>query len=145
MFSSPKKRIGFEEAQAAINLFLGAPALPLKSKLKSVQSVALCTTLGESFDIQTRENFLADQEFDLIFRTALPPAESGCPNLDPRTERPGEMVIQYDAAVPMRDGAKQISGPHSLGAVRKVRRLKYFQPGNTGLDDEDFNRYTKCA
>jgi len=98
---------------------------------------------------------MANQEFEIIFRAALPPAEGGCPKLNPRTERADGMIIQYDVAVPMRDGAKicidiyrpETEGRYPVllawGPYGKFGRVKYSHLGNTGLDDEDFNQYSK--
>jgi len=98
---------------------------------------------------------MANRKFEMIFRAALPPAEGGCPDLNPRTEKADGMVIQYDVAVPMRDGAKiyidiyrpEAEGRYPVllawGPYGKFGRVKYSMLGNTGLDDEDFNQYTK--
>jgi hypothetical protein len=98
---------------------------------------------------------MADQKFEMVFRNPVPPDQGGCPKLNPRTERAAGMLIEYDVAVPMRDGARiyidvyrpQIDGKYPVllawGPYGKFGRVKYSMLGNTGLDDEDFNEYTK--
>ena len=98
---------------------------------------------------------MADKKFEMIFRNAVPPAEGDCPKLNPRTERAAGMIIDYDVAVPMRDGKKiyidiyrpQTEGNYPVilgwGPYGKFGRVKYSALGNTDLNDEDFNEYTK--
>jgi predicted acyl esterase len=98
---------------------------------------------------------MANQQFEMVFRNALPPEQGGYPRLNPRTEKAAGMIIHYDVAVPMRDGAKiyidiyrpQIDGKYPVllgwGPYGKFGRVTYSMLGNTGLNDEDFNQYTK--
>jgi predicted acyl esterase len=98
---------------------------------------------------------MSAQKFNMIFREPLPPAESEYPGLNPRTEKARGMVIDYDAAVPMRDGIKiyaDVYRPEKEGKYpvliawgpygKHGRSTIYAMMGNTGLKDEDFNRYT---
>jgi predicted acyl esterase len=98
---------------------------------------------------------MASQKFEMVFRDAVSPEEGGCPELNPRTVKSGEMIVDYDVAVPMRDGARiyidvyrpQNEGKYPVilgwGPYGKFGRVKYSMLGNTGLNDEDFNEYTK--
>ena len=49
---------------------------------------------------------MPEQKLDMIFRKVAPPAEGGYPGFKPRTEKAKGMIIEYDAAVKMRDGVK---------------------------------------
>ncbi len=94
-------------------------------------------------------------KYEIIFRDPVAPSEGGCPRLDPRMEKAEGMIIEYDVAVPMRDGKKiyidvyrpEIEGEYPVliawGPYGKFGRVKYSYLGNTGLNDEDFNKYTK--
>jgi hypothetical protein len=98
---------------------------------------------------------MAGQKFEMVFTDSLAPDQGGCPKLNPRTERAAGMSIEYDREVRMRDGARiyidlyrpQTEGQYPVllawGPYGKFGRVKYSQLGNTGLDDEDFNVYTK--
>jgi hypothetical protein len=93
--------------------------------------------------------------FEIIFRDPVPPAEGGRPRLDPRQEKVHGMIIDYDAAVPMRGGIKiyaDIYRPDTAercpvliawGPYGKHGRFKLTTMGNTGVDDSKFNEYTK--
>ena len=98
---------------------------------------------------------MSDQKFTMVFRDPVPPTEGGYPGFNPRTEKAKGMIIEYDAAVTMRDGLKiyiDIFRPEQEGKYPIViawgpygkhgRRLVYSMIGNTGLNDEDFNEYT---
>jgi predicted acyl esterase len=98
---------------------------------------------------------MASPEFEMIFIDPVAPEKGGCPPLNPRTERSDGMVIEYDVAVPMRDGVKiyiDVYRPEAegkcpvllcWGPYGKFGRVKYSMLGNTGLKDEDFNVHTK--
>ncbi len=49
---------------------------------------------------------MSDQKFKMVFRNPVPLAEGGYPGFNPRTEKAKGMMIEYDAAVTMRDGIK---------------------------------------
>jgi uncharacterized protein len=98
---------------------------------------------------------MARQPNDLVFTSPIPPEEGGYPGFNPRTEKTHGMVIEYDVAVPMRDGVKiyadiyrpDIPGRYppliAWGPYGKHGRILYSHLGNTGLRDEDFNEFTK--
>ena len=98
---------------------------------------------------------MARQPYEMVFKEAVPPAEGGYPGLNPRTERTEGMIIEYDVAVTMRDGAKiyiDVFRPENpgqyppiigWGPYGKHGRVKYWHIGNTGLNDEDFNEFTR--
>ena len=46
------------------------------------------------------------ETFETKYLPGLPPAEGGCPPLKRRTVRADGMLIDYDVAVAMRDGAR---------------------------------------
>ena len=98
---------------------------------------------------------MAKQPEDLIFCDPIPPAKGGHPGFNPRTEKARGMVIEYDVAVPMRDGAViyvDVYRPDApgkyppligWGPYGKHGHILYAHLGNTGLKDEDFNEFTK--
>ncbi|MFH0915942.1 MAG: CocE/NonD family hydrolase, partial [bacterium] len=98
---------------------------------------------------------MALQPYEIVFTEAVPPVEGGYPGLSPRTENKEGMIIEYDVAVPMRDGVKiyiDVFRPESpgryppiiaWGPYGKHGRVKYWHIGNTGLNDEDFNEFTR--
>ncbi|MFC2012121.1 CocE/NonD family hydrolase [Chloroflexota bacterium] len=98
---------------------------------------------------------MTNQRFEMVWKAPTPPAEGGGTELNPRTEKAAGMIIEYDIAVPMRDGIKiyidvfrpEIEGKYPViigwGPYGKHGRIKYSDNGNTGLNDEDFNEYTK--
>jgi predicted acyl esterase len=98
---------------------------------------------------------MAKQPRDLVFKEAVSPFEGGYPGFHPRTEKASGMVIEYDVAVPMRDGVKiyaDVYRPDSpgqypplvqWGPYGKHGRVLYSHLGNTQLFDEDFNEFTK--
>jgi predicted acyl esterase len=49
---------------------------------------------------------MIDEGFQIRFLPGVPPEQGGCPPLDPRLEHADGMLIDYDTAVPMRDGAE---------------------------------------
>jgi predicted acyl esterase len=98
---------------------------------------------------------MPEQEFTMIFKKPVPPSGGGYPGFNPRTEKARGMVIEYDAAVKMRDGAKiyiDLFRPEKEGQYPVIicwgpygkhgRPTIYSLMGNTGLNDEDFNKYT---
>jgi predicted acyl esterase len=98
---------------------------------------------------------MAGQNFEMIFKEPLPLSESEYPGFNPRTEKAKGMIIDYDAAVPMRDGIRiyidlyrpETEGKYPIiicwGPYGKQGRSRiYSMMGNTGLHDEDFNQYT---
>jgi predicted acyl esterase len=98
---------------------------------------------------------MARQRYEMVFKKAVPPSEGGYPGLNPRTETEEGMIIEYDVAVTMRDGAKiyiDVFRPESAGQYPPIigwgpygkhGRVKYWHIGNTGLNDDDFNEFTK--
>ena len=98
---------------------------------------------------------MTNPKYEIIFRDPVAPSQGGCPGLNPRMEKAEGMIIEYDVAVPMRDGIKiyidvyrpEIEGEYPVliawGPYGKHGRVKYSYLGNTGLNDEDFNEYTK--
>jgi len=49
---------------------------------------------------------MMDDDPEIRFLPGIPPEEAGCPPLNPRTERDGGMLIEYDTTVRMRDGVE---------------------------------------
>jgi predicted acyl esterase len=98
---------------------------------------------------------MAKEDFEMVFMNPEAPEKGGCPKLNPRIEKAAGMIIEYDVAVPMRDGIRiyidvyrpEIEGKYPVllawGPYGKFGRVKYAHLGNTGLNDEDFNEYTK--
>jgi len=98
---------------------------------------------------------MPEQKFTMIFKKPVPPSEGGYPGFKPRTEKARGMVIEYDAAVKMRDSTKiyiDLFRPEKEGKYpvivcwgpygKQGRPTIYSLMGNTGLNDEDFNKYT---
>jgi predicted acyl esterase len=98
---------------------------------------------------------MVEQKFEMIFREPLPLAESGYPGLNPHTKKDAGMIIDYDTAVPVRDGIRiyiDVFRPEKEGKYPVIiawgpygkhgRSTIYGMMGNTGLRDEDFNEYT---
>jgi len=95
------------------------------------------------------------QGFEMVFRDPVPLAEGGCPKLNPRREKAQGMIIDYDVAVHMRDGIKiyaDVYRPETAepcpvlvtwGPYGKHGRVKLTTMGNTGVEDDKFNEYTK--
>jgi predicted acyl esterase len=98
---------------------------------------------------------MAGEDFEMVFMEPEAPEKGGCPGLNPRVEKAAGMIIEYDVAVPMRDGVRiyidvyrpETEGKYPVllawGPYGKFGRVKYAHLGNTGLNDEDFNEYTK--
>jgi predicted acyl esterase len=98
---------------------------------------------------------MAREDFEMVFMAPEAPEKGGCPELKPRIEKAAGMIIEYDVAVPMRDGIRiyidvyrpEAEGKYPVllawGPYGKFGRVKYYQLGNTGLNDEDFNEFTK--
>jgi predicted acyl esterase len=98
---------------------------------------------------------MAGQKFEMIFRKGRPLSEAGYPGLNPRTKKAEGMIIEYDVAVKMRDGVKiyidvyrpEVEGKYPpiicWGPYGKHGLITYSSLGNTGLNDKDFNVYTK--
>jgi len=98
---------------------------------------------------------MSNQKFEMVFRAAVPPIEGGYPGFNPRIERAMGMIIEYDVAVRMRDGIRiyidvyrpETEGKYPViinwGPYGKFGRITYSVLGNTGLNDEDFNKYWK--
>lgn len=92
---------------------------------------------------------MPEHKFEMIFREPTPPAERGYPGSNPRTEKVKGMIIDYDVAVPMRDGIKiyidvcrpEIEAKYPVliawGPYGKHRLGKDILMGNTGLGEED--------
>jgi predicted acyl esterase len=98
---------------------------------------------------------MADQKFEMIFKEPVPLGESEYPGFNPRIEKVKGMIVGYDVAVRMRDGAHiyidlyrpEAEGKYPIiiawGPYGKQGRSRIFSMiGNTGLHDEDFNAYT---
>ena len=98
---------------------------------------------------------MGSQNVDIIFKDPLPLSESEYPGFNPRTEKAKGMIMEYDCAVPMRDGKKiyiDLFRPETEGKYpgiiawgpygKQGRSHIYAMIGNTGLEDEDFNEYT---
>ena len=95
------------------------------------------------------------QGFEMVFRGPVPLAEGGSPKLNPRREKAQGMIIDYDVAVHMRDGIKiyaDVYRPETAepcpvlvawSPYGKHGRVKLTTMGNTGVDDDKFNEYTK--
>jgi predicted acyl esterase len=96
-----------------------------------------------------------DQTYNLIFREPLPLDETEYPGFNPRTEKDKGMIIDYDIGVQMKDGVEiyiDVFRPETKGQYpvliawgpygKHGRRTIYAMLGNTGLKDEDFNKYT---
>jgi predicted acyl esterase len=98
---------------------------------------------------------MTSQSFEMVFDKGRPPSEAGYPGLNPRTEKAEGMIIEYDVAVTMRDGIKiyidvyrpEAEGEYPpiicWGPYGKHGLIRYSFLGNTGLNDRDFNEYTK--
>jgi predicted acyl esterase len=98
---------------------------------------------------------MAKQPDDLLFTHPVPPEDGGYPGFNPRVEKAEGMIIEYDVAVPMRDGSviyADVYRPEApgkypplvgWGPYGKHGHIKYWHLGNTGLVDEDFNEFTK--
>jgi hypothetical protein len=98
---------------------------------------------------------MAEQQKDLIFTQPNPLVPAGYPGFRPRTVRTGGMIIEYDAAVPMRDETviyADIFRPDrpghfppliQWGPYGKHGATFYDFLGNCGIKDEDFNEFTR--
>jgi uncharacterized protein len=92
---------------------------------------------------------------DIVWADPVPPERGGYPGLNPRTERKAGMLIEYDVAVPMRDGATiyiDVFRPEApgryppliaWGPYGKHGLISYDAMGNTGIRDSDFNELTR--
>ena len=98
---------------------------------------------------------MADGKFEMIFKDPVPLDQSEYPGFNPRTEKAKGMIIDYDLRVTMRDGINiyiDVYRPETEGKYpviicwgpygKQGRSRIYSLLGNTGLNDEDFNRYT---
>jgi len=98
---------------------------------------------------------MAMQPEDMVFTDAVSPFTGAYPGFHPRTERSQDMVIEYDVAVRMRDGATiyvDVYRPDrpgrfpplvGWGPYGKHGYVKYSKLGNTALSDDQFNEFTK--
>jgi len=98
---------------------------------------------------------MAKQPQDLIFIDPVSPFAGEYPGFQPRTRRSQDIIIEYDVAVPMRDGVViyvDIYRPDrpgrfppliGWGPYGKHGHIPYAKLGNTGLRDEEFNQFTK--
>jgi predicted acyl esterase len=98
---------------------------------------------------------MATQPDDLIFTDPVSPFAGEYPGFHPHTVKDRDMIIEYDVAVAMRDGATlyvDVYRPDrpgrfppliGWGPYGKHGRVTYALLGNTGLRDEDFNQHTK--
>jgi predicted acyl esterase len=92
---------------------------------------------------------------DIVWAKAIPPQDGGHPGLRPRTEHHAGMIMEYDVAVPMRDGKKiyiDVFRPDrpgtyppliAWGPYGKHGFVTYDMLGNTGISDTDFNQYQR--
>ena len=93
------------------------------------------------------------ETFETKYLPGLPPAEGGCPPLQHRTSHADGMLIEYDAAVPMRDGVEiycDIFRPEGDGQVPvivawgpygKHGPVKYAIFPNHGVDPAWVSKY----
>ena len=98
---------------------------------------------------------MAKHPDDLIFAPPVPLSESGYPGLRPRTERARGMVIEYDVAVPMRDGITIYADVYRPDRPGRFPPLLQWGPygkhgatfynflGNCQINDEDFNEFCR--
>jgi uncharacterized protein len=98
---------------------------------------------------------MSQENYTLSFMNPLPPSEGSYPGFNPRTARDRGLIIDYDAAVPLRDGKKiyiDVYRPDAAGQFPvilawgpygKHGRIKNGTMVNSGLDDRIFNEYTK--
>ncbi len=98
---------------------------------------------------------MAKHPDDLIFVPPVPLSESGYPGLRPRTERARGMVIEYDVAVPMRDGITIYADVYRPDRPGRFPPLLQWGPygkhgatfynflGNCLVNDEDFNEFCR--
>lgn len=96
---------------------------------------------------------MIDEGFEIRYLPGIPPQEAGCPPLDPRMERTDGMIIEYDAAVRMRDGVEiyaDIFRPEAAetvpvivawGPYGKHGAVKYELFPNNGVDPDWVSRY----
>ena len=102
-----------------------------------------------------KEKDVAGRKFHMVFKDPLPLSESEYPGFNPRTEKAKGMIIDYDAPVAMRDGVHiyiDLYRPETEGKYPVIicwgpygkhgRSRIYGLLGNTGLTDENFNKYT---
>ena len=98
---------------------------------------------------------MAEHPDDLVFAPPAPLSESGYPGLRPRTERARGMVIEYDVAVPMRDGITIYADVYRPDRPGRFPPLLQWGPygkhgatfynflGNCLVNDEDFNEFCR--
>lgn len=98
---------------------------------------------------------MAEQPNDLVFAEPVPLSEAGYPGFNPRLEKARGMIIEYDVAVPMRDGVTIYADVYrpdrpgrfppliQWGPYGKFGATFYNFIGNCGIKDEDFNEFTK--
>jgi predicted acyl esterase len=97
---------------------------------------------------------MSNGKFEMVFRAPTPPDRGGYPGFNPRTEKVGGMIIDYDVAVTMRDGKRiyidlyrpEMEGKYppilAWGPYGKHGRIKNGTMVNSGLNARDFNEYT---
>jgi predicted acyl esterase len=93
------------------------------------------------------------ETFETKYLAGLPPAEAGCPPMQHRTSHADGMLIEYDAAVPMRDGVEiycdifRLEGPGPMpvivawGPYGKHGPVKYAIFPNHGVDPAWISKY----
>jgi uncharacterized protein len=93
------------------------------------------------------------ETFETKYLPGLPPAEAGCPPMQHRTSHADGMLIEYDAAVPMRDGVEiycdifRLEGPGPMpvivawGPYGKHGPVKYAIFPNHGVDPAWISKY----
>jgi uncharacterized protein len=97
---------------------------------------------------------MPEEKITMILRNPIPPAQGGYPGFNPRSVKTRGMLIEYDAAIMLRDGKKlfvDIYRPEreakypvivAWGPYGKHGRLKNGEPVNSGLDNTPFNQFT---
>ncbi|MEA2654976.1 MAG: uncharacterized protein QOI23_341, partial [Chloroflexota bacterium] len=96
---------------------------------------------------------MRSETFETKYLPGLPPAEGGCPPRQHRTSHADGMLIEYDAAVPMRDGVEiycdifrpEAGGPAPVivawGPYGKHGPVKYAIFPNHGVDPDWVSKY----
>lgn len=92
---------------------------------------------------------------DVVFAEPISPSTTSYPGLRPRTVRTNGMIIEYDVAIPMRDGVKIYADVYRPDMPGRFPPLIQWGPygkhgatfynflGNCGVRDEDFNEHCR--
>jgi putative CocE/NonD family hydrolase len=98
---------------------------------------------------------MAEQPKELVFAEPLSPLKTGYPGFNPHSVKTGGMVIDYDVAIPMRDGVKIYADVYRPDMPGRFPPLIQWGPygkhgatfynflGNCGVHDEDFNEFCR--